>query len=66
MILRIADISFSYDSEETISGITFEAKEGELVSILGPNGVGKSTLLKCIDDIQRPIKGTIEVPAPVI
>ena len=61
MILRIADISFSYDSEETISGITFEAKEGELVSILGPNGVGKSTLLKCIDDIQRPLTGSIEV-----
>ncbi len=61
MMLRIADITFSYDSVGTISGITFEAKEGEVVSILGPNGVGKSTLLKCIDDIQRPATGTVEV-----
>ena len=61
MKLRISDISFSYDSEDTISGITFEAGEGEMVSILGPNGVGKSTLLKCIDDIQRPASGTVEI-----
>ncbi len=61
MILKIADIQFSYDSENTLSDVGFEASEGDVVSILGPNGVGKTTLLKCINNIHTPVSGTVLV-----
>lgn len=40
-------------------GITFEAKEGEIIGILGPNGAGKTTLLRCIAGILLPTEGYI-------
>lgn len=41
------------------NGITFNAKEGEIVGILGPNGAGKTTLLRMIAGILEPTEGTI-------
>ena len=41
------------------NGITFEAKEGEIVGILGPNGAGKTTLLRMIAGILEPTEGTV-------
>lgn len=61
MMLCIAGLSFSYDSSDTISDISFEAEAGQVISVLGPNGVGKSTLIKCIDMIQSPSHGEIIV-----
>ena len=59
MILRVQGISFSYKSEKVLKNVTFDVKEGELVAILGPNGVGKTTLLRCINAILKPRHGTI-------
>ena len=42
------------------NGITFEAKEGEIIGILGPNGAGKTTLLRMIAGILEPTSGSIE------
>lgn len=41
------------------NGITFNAKEGEIIGILGPNGAGKTTLLRMIAGILEPTEGTI-------
>lgn len=60
-MLKISDIVFSYDSDNTLDGVCFEASEGDIVSILGPNGVGKTTLLKCINRIHTPSSGTVLV-----
>ncbi len=43
------------------NGISFEAKEGEIIGILGPNGAGKTTLLRMIGGILEPTSGTIEI-----
>ena len=42
------------------NGITFTAKEGEIIGILGPNGAGKTTLLRMVGGILEPTSGTIE------
>lgn len=59
MILNVEGISFSYPGQEVLNNVGFHAKKGEIISILGPNGTGKTTLLKCINNILRPTVGTV-------
>ncbi|HHV39065.1 MAG TPA: ABC transporter ATP-binding protein [Tepidimicrobium sp.] len=61
MILAIKNLKFSYPSNEVLHNIEFSTKRGEVVIILGPNGTGKTTLLKCINRILEPTGGTILV-----
>ena len=46
--LKVSNLSFAYDQEMILNDLSFSAAGGELISILGPNGVGKSTLFRCI------------------
>ena len=48
MILSVENLSFSYTRRPVLQDVSFAAEKGELLSILGPNGVGKSTLFRCI------------------
>ena len=49
MIIEVNDLRFSYyPGQEVLKGLTFSADKGEMVYILGPNGVGKSTLFRCL------------------
>ena len=48
MKLEVRNLSFSYGEHEVLHDISFCAEKGEFVSILGANGVGKSTLFRCI------------------
>ena len=59
MELKIEDVSFSYSSVPVLHDVSFELGGNELVSILGPNGVGKSTLIHCINKILAPTSGTV-------
>ncbi len=59
MELKINDVSFSYSSVPVLHDVSFELGGNELVSILGPNGVGKSTLIHCINKILAPTSGTV-------
>jgi iron complex transport system ATP-binding protein len=61
MILEIVGLAFSYNSHPVLNGIEFSVAPGEILTVLGPNGVGKTTLLKCINAIQRPKGGTVYV-----
>ncbi|NDV19890.1 ATP-binding cassette domain-containing protein [Pseudodesulfovibrio sp. JC047] len=61
MILSISDMEFTYGDRPILSGVDFELDGGELLAILGPNGVGKTTLLKCINAIHRPSSGAVMV-----
>jgi iron complex transport system ATP-binding protein len=61
MILSVKDLSFAYKSHKTLKNIHFSIKEGETTVILGPNGVGKTTLLKCLNSILSPKEGNILV-----
>lgn len=60
-LLEIEDLGFSYGERDILDGISFSADENTIVSVLGPNGVGKTTLLKCICRINRPQRGSVRV-----
>lgn len=59
MELKINGLGFSYPSKRVLDGITAEYEGAQLVAVLGPNGVGKSTLIHCIDRILRPEEGHV-------
>lgn len=61
MLLDINGLAFSYNSVPVLRQISCSVRPGELLAILGPNGVGKTTLLKCINAIHRPTSGEILV-----
>lgn len=59
MQLRIDDIGFSYPSRDVLKDISFDAGKGEVIGIIGQNGCGKTTLLKCINTTLKATKGII-------
>ena len=59
MNLSIDNLSFSYGAHEVLRDISFDLKPGEFLSVLGPNGVGKSTLFRCILGLLTDYKGKI-------
>jgi iron complex transport system ATP-binding protein len=62
MTLKIRDVEFSYKNGTCVlRGLHMDVKIHEVLSILGPNGVGKSTLLKCINGLLKAKKGTVFV-----
>ncbi|PID76719.1 MAG: iron ABC transporter ATP-binding protein [Deltaproteobacteria bacterium] len=61
MILHVKGVSFNYHAHPVLKGVEFTLDEGELLAILGPNGVGKTSLLKCINAIHQPSGGGVYV-----
>ncbi|HWQ75008.1 MAG TPA: ABC transporter ATP-binding protein [Syntrophomonas sp.] len=59
MILSVRGIRFSYPGHPVLSDIGFSVERGECLAVLGTNGTGKSTLLKCLNRILTPQAGTV-------
>lgn len=59
MKIEVANLEFSYDSTPVLKDVSLKVKDGETLAIIGPNASGKTTLLKCINRILKPQKGTI-------
>ncbi len=59
-VLNVNDIHVSYGSIKAIKGISFNVNEGEIVTLIGANGAGKSTTLNTIAGLLKPVSGTIE------
>jgi len=59
-LLRISNIESYYGPIMAIKGVSLEVKEGSIVTILGANGAGKTTILRTISGVLDPEKGTVE------
>ena len=59
MNLEVRHLSFSYGAHEVLKDISFDLQPGEFLSVLGPNGVGKSTLFRCILGLLTDYQGEI-------
>lgn len=58
-IITVNDLHFSYPKRNVLHGVDFALKRGEVVSLLGPNGCGKSTLIRLMLKLMRPAQGEI-------
>ena len=57
--LEVSDLHKSYGSHEVLKGVSLEAKAGDVISIIGSSGSGKSTFLRCINLLEQPNSGSI-------
>ena len=60
-VLEIVDLHARYGKREVLRGVSFEVARGKWFCLLGPNGVGKSTLLHCVVGRLAPTSGTIHI-----
>jgi branched-chain amino acid transport system ATP-binding protein len=58
-MLKIHNLEVSYGPIRALKGISFEVKEGEIVTLIGANGAGKSTTLRTISNLLKPQGGSI-------
>ncbi len=59
-LLRVEDLHAGYEGQNVLKNISFEVPDGSLVTLLGPNGHGKTTMLRCISGLIKPTQGRIE------
>jgi len=59
IVLSVEDVHTFYGSIEALKGISLEVREGEIVTLIGANGAGKSTTLRSINGLNHPRKGSI-------
>ncbi len=60
-MIKVEQLSFFYGSRQVLRDVSFEAGEGQFLSVLGPNGVGKSTLFRCMLGLLPPKQGLVTI-----
>ncbi len=61
MAIKVNQLFFQYEETPILENVSFEIREGEFVGIFGPNGGGKTTLLKLLMGFLKSQKGTVEI-----
>lgn len=59
-LLKVTDLKVSYGGIEALRGISFTVEQGQIVTLIGANGAGKSTTLRAISGLVKPASGKIE------
>jgi branched-chain amino acid transport system ATP-binding protein len=60
MMLLVKDLTVHYGAIQALKGVSFEVTEGEIITLIGSNGAGKSTTLKGISHVTKKSAGTVE------
>ncbi|MEH6446738.1 MAG: ATP-binding cassette domain-containing protein [Oceanospirillaceae bacterium] len=64
--INVSNIHKTFGDLEVLKGISLQAKEGEVISIIGSSGSGKSTFLRCINMLENPTEGEIEISGEML
>lgn len=59
--IKITDLWKAYGNVQALRGVNLDVKKGEIFGFLGPNGAGKTTTIRCMLDLIRPQKGSIQI-----
>ena len=65
MAIKVEDLSFSFDSIKIFEGVNLQVEKGEFIGIMGPNGGGKTTLLKLLMGFLKPVRGKVAVTGTI-
>ncbi len=60
-IIKVTNLKKKYPRVEALKGVNFSLEEGEILTIIGPSGNGKTTLLRCLNFLEIPLSGKIEL-----
>jgi len=60
-IYRVKNLRFRYDESWVLDGLSFEVREGEILGIIGPNGSGKTTILRILSSVLIPQGGEVRI-----
>ncbi len=61
VVVRVSGLRKAYGSNEVLRGVDLDLHQGEVIVIFGRSGSGKSTLLRCVNFLEDPTEGTIEI-----
>ncbi|GBG95828.1 glutamine ABC transporter ATP-binding protein [Ligilactobacillus salitolerans] len=59
--VNVKDLNKNYGNNHVLKGIDFQVKSNEVVVVIGPSGSGKSTLLRCLNKLEDPSSGSIQI-----
>ena len=65
-MLKVQDLHVYYGAIHAVKGVSLEVADGEIVTLIGANGAGKSTVLNTISGLLKPKSGTIEFMGEMI
>ena len=60
-MIKVTDLHKSFGELKVLDGVSEQVEKGEAVSIIGPSGSGKSTFLRCLNLLEIPDSGTVEI-----
>lgn len=60
-MLSLRDLKLSFDGSQVLDDINLDVKKGEVVTLIGPSGTGKTSLIRCINLLERPDSGFISL-----
>ncbi|RDJ20163.1 amino acid ABC transporter ATP-binding protein [Bosea caraganae] len=60
-MIRLSDIHKAYGAHKALRGVSLDVAVGDVRVLIGPSGCGKSTLLRCVNLLEQPTSGTVEV-----
>ncbi|HJS33807.1 MAG TPA: ABC transporter ATP-binding protein [Alphaproteobacteria bacterium] len=63
-MLNVADLALAYTGEPVLERVSFEVTAGQFASLVGPSGSGKSSILRAITGLQKPLSGRVAVDVP--
>ncbi len=61
MVLQVNGLNKSFGEKTVLKDVSFQLKTGEILAIIGPSGAGKTTILRCINGLEKSDKGTVKI-----